>query len=149
LAGIIAAVLIVVVTAIPTITKAIDIRPLLNEEQLEVIEWIEDNTEDEAYVLSTTNDAPWLLGWSGRRVIAPGLFEWDKYEIDDWRDFISSEDPKNAVRFLETYDPPVYIYYSRDPNNYLVLDKFAGDFFETVYNSDEAVLYKYSGGSLP
>jgi hypothetical protein len=149
LVGICATIVLLIVTAIPTIKLAADTRPLIREEQLEVIEWIENNTEEEAYVLATTNDAPWVLGWCGRRVIAPGLFEWDKYEIDQWRDFISTDDPRTAAQFLDIYENPVYIYYSREPNNYLVLDKFSGEFFETVYNSDEAVLYKYSGGGLP
>ena len=108
---------------------------------------MEANTEEDAYVLTTTNDAPWVLGWSGRRVIAPGLFEWDSFELDQWRDFISSKDPAVAAQFLEIYESPVYIYYSREPNNYLVLDKFSGEFFRTVYNSDEAVVYKFTGGT--
>ena len=147
LAGIGALILLIVVTVIPTIYLARDIQPLIKEDQLEAIEWMEANTEEDAYVLTTTNDAPWVLGWSGRRVIAPGLFEWDKYEIDQWRDFISSKDPAVAAQFLEIYESPVYIYYSREPNNYLVLDKFSGEFFRTVYNSDEAVVYKFTGGT--
>ncbi len=148
-AGTGAAILILFASAIPTINLATDTRPLISEEQLEVIEWLGDNTEEDAYILATTNDAPWVLGWSGRRVIAPGLFEWDRYEIDQWREFFNTKSPVAAAQFLEGYESPVYIYYSREPNNYLGLEKFSGDFFETVYNSDEAVVYKYSGGGIP
>ena len=149
LAGIGAVILVLIAAAIPTINLAADTKPLVNEQQLEAIQWLETNTESDAYVLTTTNDAPWVLGWSSRRVIAPGLFEWDRYEIDDWRDFFNTRDSAVAAEFLTGYDSTVYIYYSREPNNILGLEKFSGGFFETVYNSDEAVVYKYTGGDIP
>jgi hypothetical protein len=149
LAGIGALVLILIATAIPTINLAADTRPLISKEQMETIRWLDTNTEEDAYVLATVNDAPWVLGWSGRRVIAPGLFEWDRYEIGDWGVFFNTGDPAVAAEFLEGYESPVYIYYSREPNNVLGLEKFTGDFFQTVYNSDEAVVYKYTGGDIP
>jgi hypothetical protein len=142
--GIVAGILLLVSTAFPTITLAKDARPLIREDQLEVVVWIRENDEDNAYVLATSNDAPWVLGWSGRRTIAPGLFEWNVYNKDEWINFFKTNDPEAAKKFLDVYDGPVYIYYSKTWGNYLGLDKFQGDIFTKIYDNG-AVLYKYDG----
>jgi hypothetical protein len=144
-AGIGAGILLLVSTGFPTLTLANNIRPLINDKQLEAVEWIRENDEDNAYVLATSNDAPWVLGWSGRRVIAPGLFEWDIHNKDEWFDFFRTKSPEEAKEFMDVYESPIYIYYSKNVGNYLGLEKFQGDNFQKVYN-DEAVVYKYLGG---
>ena len=145
-AGIGAGILLLVSTGLPTVTTANDVRPLVNEQQLEAVEWIRENAEDNAYVLATSNDAPWVLGWSGRRVIAPGLFEWDVHNKDEWFSFFSTKSPEVAKEFLDVYDSPIYIYYSKNWGNYLGLEKFQGNYFQKIYDSDGAVVYKYPGG---
>ncbi|MDZ4246205.1 MAG: hypothetical protein U1D67_03695, partial [Dehalococcoidia bacterium] len=144
--GATAALLILVASGLPTLTEAKEISPRLNEGQLRAVEWISENTESNAYVLATSNDAPWVLGWSERRVIAPGLFEWYIQSKEEWFDFFDSTDPEVAREFLDVYDGPVYIYYSKNSGNYLGLEKFQHEYFQEVYNSDEAVVYKYPGG---
>ncbi len=143
--GVAAVVFLLVATALPTMTMANNVRPLISEEQLETVEWIRENAEDDAYVLATSNDAPWVLGWSGRRVIAPGLFEWNVHSKEEWFSFFGTKDPEAAKEFLDVYDAPVYIYYSKNWGNYLGLEKFQGDYFRKVYDNG-AVVYKYSGG---
>jgi hypothetical protein len=132
-------------TALPTVTAANNARPLISEEQLGAVEWIRENAEDDAYVLATSNDAPWVLAWSGRRVIAPGLFEWNVHSKDEWLSFFRAKDPEAAKEFLDVYDGPIYIYYSRNWGNYLGLEKFQAGYFQKVYD-DGAVVYKYPGG---
>ena len=146
LAGIGAAIILLVSAGIPTLSIANNVRPLINQEQLEAIEWIRENAEDDAYVLATSNDAPWVLGWSGRRVIAPGLFEWNVHNKDEWFGFFGTTSAEAAKGFLDVYDGTVYIYYSKTPGNYLGLEKFQGDYFKKVYDNG-AVIYKYFGGS--
>ena len=143
--GVAAVTLLLVATALPTVTAANNVRPLISEEQLGAVEWIRENAEDDAYVLATSNDAPWVLGWSGRRVIAPGLFEWNVHNKDEWFSFFGTKDPEAAKEFLDVYDSPIYIYYSKNWGNYLGLEKFQGSYFQKVYD-DGAVVYKYSGG---
>ncbi|HEY97806.1 MAG TPA: hypothetical protein G4O16_06465 [Dehalococcoidia bacterium] len=111
------------------------------------MEWLKENTGENAYVLATTNDAPWVLGWSDRRVIAPGLFEWDLYEKEEWDAFFSTDDPETAKQFLERYDDPLYIYYSVNEDNYLGLEKFEGKYFQIVYNNG-AIIYQYREGGF-
>lgn len=144
--GVGATILLLVITGFPTVTAANNVRPLISEEQLGAVEWIRENAEDDAYVLATSNDAPWVLGWSGRRVIAPGLFEWDVHSKDEWFVFFGSKDPEAAKEFLDVYDGPIYIYHSKKWGNYLGLEKFQGGYFQKVYDNGAAI-YKYPGGS--
>ncbi len=145
--GIGAGIILLVAALIPTINSATDAEPLITEEQLQAVEWIKENTEENAYVLATTNDAPWVLGWSDRRVIAPGIFEWDLYEKEEWDIFFNTDDPEVAKQFLDRYDSPVYIYYSINENNYLGLEKFRGKYFQIVYNNG-AIVYQYREGGF-
>jgi hypothetical protein len=140
-----ALILLLASTAIPTVSLANDVKPLVTGPQLEAVAWIRENAEDDAYVLATSYDAPWVLGWSDRRVIAPGLFEWNVYNKDEWLGFFSTKSPEAAKEFLNAYDGPIYIYYSKNWSNYLGLEKFQGDDFRKVYDN-EAVVYKYPGG---
>jgi hypothetical protein len=97
-------------------------------------------------VLATSYDAPWALGWSGRRVIAPGLFEWDVHNKDEWFSFFAAKNPEAAEAFLKVYDNLIYIYYSKNQGNYLGLEKFQGSYFQKIYDNDAVVVYKYPGG---
>jgi asparagine N-glycosylation enzyme membrane subunit Stt3 len=143
--GIGAGIILLAAALIPTIHAAVDAEPLITEKQLQAVEWLADNTEDNACILATTNDAPWVLGWSDRRVIAPGLFEWDLYEKEEWEIFFSTDDPEVARLFLDRYEDPIYIYYSLNPSNYLGQEKFQGEYFQIIYNNG-AVIYRYRGG---
>ncbi len=141
-----AGILLLVVTGLPTVHNVNNARPMITEEQLGAVEWTRENAEADAYVLATSSDAPWALGWSQRRVIAPGLFEWDVYGKEEWFSFFKMIDTDAASKFLDVYDSPIYIYHSKTMGNYLGLDKFQGDHFRKVYD-DGALVYKYSGGN--
>lgn len=145
-AGATAVLLVLVASGLPTVTEANDVRPRIDEEQLRAVEWIRDNAESDAYVLATSSDAPWVLGWSERRVIAPGLFEWYIQSKEEWFSFFDSTDPQVAKEFLDVYDSPVYVYCSKNSGKYLGLEKFEGDYFREVYDGDGVVVYRYLGG---
>lgn len=147
-AGIVVSVLVLAAALVPTVRSVAEAEPLLTEEQLQAVEWLRENAEENAYVIATTNDAPWVLGWSERRVLSPGLFEWDASTKEEWDAFMATADPETAAAFLETYNGPIYIYYSINPDNYMILEKFDSDDFEMVYN-DGAVIYRFEGGEQP
>jgi len=141
-----AAVMIVVsliaVVVIPTVNGARNATSLLTEQQLETVEWMSENTEEDAYILATSYDAPWVLGWSERRIIAPGLFEWNVHDKEEWINFLETADPNVAEEFLNAYDGPVYIYYSQNPENYLNIEKFENNHFLKLHQ-EGALVYKY------
>jgi hypothetical protein len=134
--------ILLIATLIPTMNKAIDTEPLITEKQLNVIEWLSENTEKDAFILATSYDAPWVLGWSNRRVIAPGLFEWNVQDKQEWFDFFKTSDPVEASEFLSVYEGTIYIYHSLNHNNNLGLEKFNGEPFELLID-DDAVVYRY------
>jgi len=139
-------VLIVVAAAVPTIDSVKDTKPLITGKQLEAVEWLRDNAEGDAYALALSHDAPWVLGWSGHSVIAPGLFEWDRYTREQWFDFFATNDSQAARDFLDVYQSPIYIFYAKNPDNcYLGFEKFDDEYFQVVYD-DDAIIYKYEGG---
>ena len=117
-------------------------RPLMNDEQLDAVKWLASNTEPDAYILATSYDAPWVLGWSERRVIAPGLFEWDEHNRTEWIEFLMSKDPLVAKNFLSERDAPVHIFYSENPGNGLELQKFiSNDFIKRDDNYTDVYIF--------
>ena len=138
--------LVLAASALPTFARANDVRPRIDDQQLHAVEWIRDHAESNAYVLATSSDAPWVLGWSQRRVIAPGLFEWYIQSEDEWFTFFESKDPEVARRFVAAYDGPVYVYSTKESAEFMGLEKFQQDYFQQVYGDDRVAVYKYLGG---
>lgn len=134
--------ILLIATLLPTINKIINTEPLVTEKQLNVIEWLSENTEEDAFIVATSYDAPWVLGWSNRRVIAPGLFEWNVQNKQEWFEFFKTSDPVEAAEFLSVYEGAIYIYHSHNHNNNLGLEKFSGEPFELLID-DDAVVYRY------
>ena len=141
-AGIAVAVMVFVSSGVLTTKAALEVEPLISEQQLDAVVWISENTEDDAYVLASSYDAPWVLGWSDRRVIAPGMFEWNKQNQAEWTEFFTTAAPDVARGFLDEYEGTIYIYYSHSSDSYLGLEKFDNEYFQVVYDA-AAVVYKY------
>ncbi len=144
-AAVIIVLLLIAVAGMPTVDGTRSAKPLITEQQLEAVQWIAENTEEDAYILATSYDAPWVLGWSQRRVIAPGLFEWSAHGEKEWAEFLKAGDLETAERFLDAYQPPIYIYHSQNQGNYLNLRKFQNPLFQEAYR-EGAVVYRYLGG---
>ncbi|HWQ95899.1 MAG TPA: hypothetical protein VN368_00860 [Candidatus Methylomirabilis sp.] len=125
-----------------TLQKALKAEPLMNEKQLRAIEWISENTETNAFVLTTSFDAPWALAWSNRRVLAPGLFEWNIHGEEEWLGFLATNNSSAAEKFLDQYNGKIYIYYSLNNFNWMNLEKFnSTSFIKKIM--EEAVIYRY------
>jgi len=140
--SIVVIIMIIVASGVPTLIQANSVKPLINDEQLHTIEWLAQNTEPDAYILASTYDAPWVLGWSNRRVIAPGLFHWNRHNKQEWFDFFETDDLREVKQFLNRYRGTIYIYYSRNEDSYLGLEKFDNECFNKI-KDEQAVVYKY------
>lgn len=143
-AGIIFICLLVISGGVVTLQKAHEIKPLMNEKQIESLEWLSENTDDDAYILATSYDAPWALAWGKRRVLAPGLFEWDNSGRDKWLEFLATSDPSKADEFLKKHNAKIYIFYSFNTLNSMNLEKFNSSSFTKILMKD-AVIYSYNG----
>lgn len=128
-----AVILLVISCGILSVHQSVDTRPLINDDQLEAIVWLSDNAEPDAYILATSYDAPWVLGWSERRVIAPGLFQWNIYNKPEWIEFLKTSDSDKAIEFLNPYNSTdIYIYQSKNRFNWIETSKFETNSFEKI-----------------
>jgi len=146
--GMVVLLLVLASSGIITIRDATQLEPLINTDQLAAIEWIEDNTEEDAFIIASSYDAPWVLGWSGRKVIAPGMFEWNEHNQQEWITFFKTNDIDGATQFLDEYEQPLYIYSSNNSESYIGIEKFNNQYFAPVYN-DVAIVYRYYPGGMP
>jgi len=145
--GLLITLLLLVSSGIITYNSAIDMKPLLTGTQLASIQKIPELTEEDAYVMAITSYySPWILGYSGRKTIAPGLFDYDKWSIKEWRKFWYADSIEEIKDLLEMYDKPLYIFIGKHPSNKLVnLEKFNCSSFQQVLNDEGGILYKYVG----
>ena len=110
-------------------TEALQINPLIDHEELEEISSLQ-NVEENALVMATTSYySPWVLGYSGRETIAPGLFKVNKWNKSKWEEFWGA-DYDRAVEMLKEYDRPLYIHVGKV--NRFDTKKFEGECFEPV-----------------
>jgi len=143
--GLLITLLLLVSSGIITYNSAIEMKPLLTSTQLASIQKIPQLTEEDAYVMATTSYySPWILGYSGRKTIAPGLFDYDKWEEKDWRRFWYADTLEEIKNLLEMYDKPLYIYIGKHPSsNFINIKKFNCSGFQQVLNDKGGILYKY------
>ncbi|MFA5954181.1 MAG: hypothetical protein WC817_01420 [Patescibacteria group bacterium] len=59
----------------------------------------------------SSNDAPWVWGWSGHDVIAPGLFR-DKWNYDEWFEFWTTSESVRRQALMNRYPIAPYVYVS-------------------------------------
>ena len=111
------------------IGESLTVKPLITQDELDEIKELQ-NTENEAFVMAThSNYAPWILGYSERKTIAPGLFEYNVWNQEQWREFWSS-DAEKAKEMLEDYERPLYIHVG-DTKGKMNVTKFEDECFES------------------
>ena len=143
IAGIIFIGLIIISCGIITLQNALEVKPLMNENQIRSLEWLSENTREDAYILTTSHDAPWALAWGKRKILAPGLFEWDESGKKKWLEFLGTGNSTAAQEFLKKYNGDVYIYYSFNKFNWMNLEKFNNTAFTKTLMKD-SVIYHYT-----
>jgi uncharacterized membrane protein len=84
--------------------------------------------------------SPWLLGYSERKTIAPGLFDYNKHSQEQWIVFWTTEDINQIQQFMNVYEKPLYIFIGQKQKDNLV--NFP-ECFEVYYNQGNNKIYKY------
>lgn len=108
-------------------------KPLISEDELEIIEQF-NNVEMNAYIMATSSYySPWILGYSGRKTIAPGLFDYNKWNISEWKTFWETGDKEKAAEMLSIYDRPLYIYLGE--RSRINETKFENECFGKIYQN--------------
>jgi len=87
-------------------------KPLLSRIEISKIQSVSSLVSDSDFVLSIDSMyAPWLRGFSDKKIIAPGLFEYNKWNREEWQIFWFSSDIDMKIEMLRMYDvSPLYIY---------------------------------------
>lgn len=125
--------------------NAIEAKPLISEKELDIIKQF-NSVENDAYVMSTSSYySPWILGYSGRRTIAPGLFDYDKWDFKDWRVFWGTGEKEKAVEMLGIYDKPLYIYLGG--GSAMNETKFENECFDKIFQEGRIKKYRVVCGS--
>ena len=86
-------------------------KPLISQEELSEIMSLSNLVKEDELVMATDSYySPWVYGFSGRKTIAPGLFEYNKWNRDKWAAFWLSPDLKLRHFLLDEYKGPIYIF---------------------------------------
>ena len=105
-------VLMVVSSGWVTFNDSIRAEPLITSQALELIKRIGDVTEKNAQVIAISSEySPWVLAYSGRETIAPGLFEANKWSRQEWEKFWNNGGEKDTKELMNVYgDKPTYLF---------------------------------------
>ena len=116
--------------------------PLVAETELNIIKSLA-YVETNAYVMSTSGYySTWLQGYSNRKVIAPGLFDYNKHTKPEWENFWITADIEETKRFLDVYEKPLYIFIGKYQN--IEMDKFEDSCFNLYNGNLQTKNYKYT-----
>lgn len=86
-------------------------QPLISNEELTEIKSLAKIVKEDEYVMATDSYySPWLYGYSERKTIAPGLFEYNKWNRSDWNAFWYTSDIELRHTLLDEYEKPIYLF---------------------------------------
>jgi len=125
------------------INQSITSKPLINQNELSVIKYL-NNTENNSFVMATSSYySPWLQGYSGRRVIAPGLFDYNTGNKSEWMNFWTTKNMTEVKNFLDPYGKPLYIFIGEKQEKNIVQFNSSGC-FEIFFKQSDNTIYKYT-----
>ena len=105
--GTVSLAIILLFSAYIVFSEAMVTEPLISKERLQMMESLQNVNGS---VMSThKNDSPWLLGYSGKKAIAPGLWEFNKWSLEEWNIFWYSGNFTQVKPLLDRYEKPIYI----------------------------------------
>lgn len=123
-------VLFIVLSGVLLFIHASQAKPLISTAELQDIESLNTRLEPNATIMSTDKYySTWLKGYSGRNVIAPGLFDDQRMNYTDWVAFWTDV---NRQRYIDQYSLPLYIHVGQKQPQYNFSDVCTPEQFETM-----------------
>ena len=139
--GTIITIILLLSAGILAVNESINAKPLISDEELQAIEYLQ-NTENNSYAMSTSSlYSPFILGYSGRKTIAPGLFDYNQHDEQEWNIFWTTKDIKEIKDFLNEYNKPLYIFIGKQQRDNL--NQF-NECFTIYYKENENKIYQYT-----
>lgn len=133
-------------TLVPTLVEAF--RPpappylWMSDEEHDGVEWIRENTPEDATLLASNLHAPYVMADSARRTYGPGLFD-DPHNQREWRAFFTTTDPAAIDDFLDTYPEPLYVVHIGNYPSSLGHTKLRPPQFELEYQKENVEVWRY------
>jgi hypothetical protein len=119
-----------------TFNEARNAKPWINQEQLELIKQL-NKTEENAFVMALSSEySPFVLAYSGRKTIAPGLFDEDKWNLEKWHRFWKTKDKNETIFLFSVYEKPIYLFAGSK--------NFENPCFEKYLEKGNSKIYKYA-----
>ena len=123
-----------------TINHAISTNSLINQNELETIVHV-STLEKDAYIMTTNSIySPWVLGYSTRKTIAPGLFNYNLHNKEEWTEFWTADNQTKLNEFMDKYEQPLYIFIGEQQKDNL---KQFDNCMLPVYEKESNVIYRY------
>lgn len=141
--GILILAILLLSAGILTFKEARDSKPLISEQELKIISYL-NTTEENALVMATSSYySPWVLGYSGRKTIAPGLFDYNKHNKGQWAAFWTASNLTEIKAFLDAYEKPLYIFIGeKQKDNLQQFDN--SSCFGMYFQEENNKIYEYS-----
>jgi hypothetical protein len=109
--GTIILVLMLVSAGFVTLQEAKNAKPLIRADALDLIKMMDLTVEDDASVIALSSEySPWVLAYSNRATIAPGLFEENKWSQEEWGRFWKTNNEDETKSMMSVYRKPVYLF---------------------------------------
>ncbi|PLX27600.1 hypothetical protein C0581_03310 [Candidatus Parcubacteria bacterium] len=86
-------------------------QPLVWPHEILYIESVDSMVPTDAYLLTINSHyAPWVQGFTYKDIIAPGMFEHDRWSFEEWQEFWHGEDMEMRFGLLQYYDKDIFIF---------------------------------------
>lgn len=84
---------------------------LISQKEFDKIQEISKLIEDDAVIMVThKNYSPWLIWYTRKKIIAPGLFDWNKWSLENWIEWWSKSDWAKKCEMLKDYSEYKHLY---------------------------------------
>ena len=115
--GIVLLIVLLFSAGIMNLNYSLNSKPLISQTQLDLIQQL-SQTEQNSWVMSISSQySPWLQGYSGRKVIAPGLFDYNLWTEAQWQEFWTTQDKNETISLMSVYNKPIYLFIGNKPFN--------------------------------
>ena len=91
--------------------ESINTKPGITQSQLDLLIQQITITEQNSSIISISSQySPYVLAYSGRKTIAPGLFDENKWNLAQWNEFWATQDTEKTKELLSVYNKPIYLF---------------------------------------
>lgn len=115
---------------------------LISQKEFDKIKDFSKLVEDDAVIMVThKNYSPWLIGYTRKKVIAPWLFDWNKWNMEKWIVWWSKSDGKEKCAMLKDYTEYKNLYlflWEMQPRENLR----DGSCFQEIYKENNLIFLK-------